>query len=190
MSARQEQRGGLCCGELCLLFLLLAPFIPVAATNGLLWLGVEFSFPSDLENKHKLVMLLLSLPPLFSPVSLLPHISHELYFIFAWYHLLASCALQCFWFSIGYEDFEATVLQLFVSISAAYIFCLFLMSSIVFHLERRTILTPCNGIPEYQCGNSVVWQKANLFCRNANRVLILGIHLSVAVPWPCPALSV
>lgn len=149
MSARQEQRSGSCSGELCLLFLLLAPFIPVAATNGLLWLGVEFSFPSDLENKHKLVMLLLSLSVmlLFSPVSLLPHISHELYFIFAWYPLLAFCALQCFWFSIGYEDFKATVLQLIVSVS-----------SIVFHLERRTILTACNGIPELP-----VWQ----FCRVA-----------------------
>lgn len=152
----------------------------------LLWLGVKFSFLSNL------VILVLSLSPLFSPVSLLPHISHELYFIFAWYPLLASSALQCFWFFIGYEDFEAAVLQLIVSISAAYIFYLFLMSFVIFCLERRTTLTACNGIPEYQCGNSetVVWQKANLFCRNANRVLILGVHLSVAVPWPCPALSV
>lgn len=51
--------------ELWCLFLLPAPFIPVAAINGLLWLGVEFSFPSDLENKHKLVYCEL-LPSLLS----------------------------------------------------------------------------------------------------------------------------
>lgn len=121
MCAEQEQRSWSYSSELWNLFLLLARFIPVAATSGLLWLGVEFPFPTDLERKHKLVPL--SFSPLFSPVSLLPHISHEFYFIFVWYPLLVSSSLQCFWFFIGHEDFEATVLQLFVSVSAAFIFC-------------------------------------------------------------------
>lgn len=68
MCAEQEQRSGSCSGELWQLFMLPAPFIPVAFTNGLLWLGVEFSFPSDLENQHKLVYSEL-LPSLLSCLS-------------------------------------------------------------------------------------------------------------------------
>lgn len=127
--------------------------------------GWVSSFPSPVIWRTSISWCTLSFSLLFCPVSLLPHVSHELYFIFAWYPLLASSALQCFWVFFGHEDFEATVLQFLFLQPTSSVYC----------LERRTTLTACSSIPKYQCGNSesVVWQKANLFCRNANKVLIL-----------------
>lgn len=90
MCAEQEQSSGSCSSELWHLFLLLAPFIPVAATNGLLWLGVEFSSPRNLENKHKLVHSEL-LPSLLSCPSSTTHQSWTLFHIC----MVSFACLQC-----------------------------------------------------------------------------------------------
>lgn len=153
MCAEQEQRSGSCSGELWQLFMLPAPFIPVAFTNGLLWLGVEFSFPSDLENQHKFWA-----SPLSSVLSLFYHMS-VMNFISYLHGIVCLPPVLCsaFGFPLGMK----TLRQQFCS----SLFLFLQPTSSVYCLEKRTALTACSSVFKYQCGNSesVVWQKANLF---------------------------
>lgn len=125
--AEQGQRSGSCSSQLWHPFLFPAPFILAAATGGLLWLGVMLSFPSVLGNicaATSITWYTLSFSLPFSSVSLLPHMSIINFTSYSDGILayLQLSAVICF--SPVHEAFEAAVLQLFNSYSAAYIFCL------------------------------------------------------------------
>lgn len=164
--AEQRQRSGSCSSKLWHLFLLLAPFIPVIATSGLLWLGVVFSFPSDSESKCKLVHSEL-LPSL---LSCLFSTTHQVMNFISYLHgilCLSPALCSVLGFSLGMR----TLRQQFCS----SLFLFLQPASSVYCLERRTTLNCLEQhpyIPVWQFWDcSVV--KGKPLCRNANTLLIL-----------------